>query len=300
MTQLQIECFQAAARGGSIAAASRELYLSVQAVSQHIQNLESELGAPLFVRSASGVELTSEGERFLVCSTRVTGLYAHTLHTIWEQYRNMSLHFTIGLSDYIDGVGRISGGIIEFSRQHSAADITGVQISNREIMQAISDGQIDVALMSDSQIFAGGDYDIFPFAREDLRLYVSHAPSLPEGCTLEEAVVLCRELPHLDASYGPWSGEEWAEISKRMSSRLGLRFHKHWAMPNFRCVIASLQNTPCTAVCDARFGYLQEADGIRSFPLAMKSSLCVVSDKTNENPLIRAFCEHMKSYYKEN
>lgn len=299
MTQLQIECFQAAVQGGSIAAASRELYLSVQAVSQHIQNLEAELGTPLFVRSTAGVELTPEGERFLICSTRMTGLYTHTLHTIREQYRNMSLHFTIGLSDYIDGVGRISGGITEFARQHNAADITGIQISNREIMQAISDGRIDVALMSDSQIFAGGDYDLFPFAAEDLRLYVSHTP-LPEGCTLEAAVALCRELPHLDASYGPWSGEEWAEISKRMSSRLGLRFSKHWAMPNFRSVIASLQSTPCTAVCDARFGYLQEADGISSFPLAMKSSLCVVSDKTNENPLIQDFCEHMKSYYKEN
>lgn len=297
MTQLQIDCFLAAVRTGSLTAAAREVYISPQAVSQHIQNLESELSAPLFTRSSSGVSLTPEGKEFLSFALRLTGLYSSTVNAIREQYRNMSRQLTIGLSDYIDVVGQISGGLTEFARLHPEAEIKGVQYSNREIMAAISDGSIDAAIMSDSQIFAGGDFDIYPFAREELRLYVSHVPELPPDCTLKQAAEICKSLPHLDASYGPWSDDEWLEIAKRMSARLGLSADRRVIMPNFRSVIETVGLTRCTAVCDARFGFLQDTPELRSFPLDADASLCVVSERNNENPLIVEFRDYMKDYY---
>lgn len=57
--------FEAAARHGSFTAATVELLMTQAGVSQHISQLEAELGVELFVRRRRGVELTSAGTAFL-------------------------------------------------------------------------------------------------------------------------------------------------------------------------------------------------------------------------------------------
>jgi LysR family transcriptional regulator, glycine cleavage system transcriptional activator len=56
--------FEAAARHGKFAAAAEELLMTQAGVSQHIAQLEAELGVPLFDRKHRGVALTHAGERF--------------------------------------------------------------------------------------------------------------------------------------------------------------------------------------------------------------------------------------------
>ena len=68
-------------------------------------------------------------------------------------------------------------------------------------------------------------------------------------------------------------------------------------MPNFRSVLSCIHMIPCTIVCDARFGYLRKEDGIYNIPLNADSDLCCIWLKTNENPLIHEFIEHLKWYY---
>lgn len=56
--------FEAAARHGKFAAAAEELLMTQAGVSQHIAQLEADLGVTLFNRRHRGVALTSAGERF--------------------------------------------------------------------------------------------------------------------------------------------------------------------------------------------------------------------------------------------
>ena len=58
-----LRAFEAAARLGGFAAAGQELGVSPGAVSAHIKALEEAVGAPLFERTARGVELTGLGQR---------------------------------------------------------------------------------------------------------------------------------------------------------------------------------------------------------------------------------------------
>jgi LysR family transcriptional regulator, glycine cleavage system transcriptional activator len=60
-----VEIFVAAGRALSFAAAARAVNLTPSAVSRRIQDLERELGTPLFCRFNRRVELTSAGSRFL-------------------------------------------------------------------------------------------------------------------------------------------------------------------------------------------------------------------------------------------
>lgn len=57
--------FIAVAEHRSVAEAARQLHIVQPALSRQIRDLEHELGADLFVRSAKGVELTPAGEQFI-------------------------------------------------------------------------------------------------------------------------------------------------------------------------------------------------------------------------------------------
>jgi DNA-binding transcriptional LysR family regulator len=63
MNQKHLEYFLALSKIGNITHAADSLYLTRQALSNSIKELEQELGASLFVRSKSGVELTDIGKQ---------------------------------------------------------------------------------------------------------------------------------------------------------------------------------------------------------------------------------------------
>ena len=60
-----LESFIAAAETGSVTAAAERLYCTPQAVSQHVQALEAEVGATLLDRTSRGVRLTARGVEYL-------------------------------------------------------------------------------------------------------------------------------------------------------------------------------------------------------------------------------------------
>ncbi len=61
----QAKTFLAIAAHGSFLEAAKRLHVTQSTVSARIQNLESELGAQLFVRNRAGASLTSAGRRFM-------------------------------------------------------------------------------------------------------------------------------------------------------------------------------------------------------------------------------------------
>ena len=58
----ELRTFLAVYRAGTLTAAAQALHLSQPSVSAHLRALEEEIGTPLFVRRARGVEPTARGE----------------------------------------------------------------------------------------------------------------------------------------------------------------------------------------------------------------------------------------------
>ena len=63
MDMRQLSYFVAVYEQGSISAAARHCAVAQPSVSSALQQLESQLGCPLFLRLPKGVRATEEGER---------------------------------------------------------------------------------------------------------------------------------------------------------------------------------------------------------------------------------------------
>ena len=300
MNQIQLDCFISAALNGSLSTAAKSLFLSTQVVSQHIQKLEAELGQPLFIRTKNGVTLTDYGQDFFTLASDWSVLYKDALRNIEEAYHAMASSLNIGLSEYIDYMGAISGAILSFTDSHNNIMIKGNHYKSSDLLRQIDGGELDIAIIPDSQIVSGGDFEFAPFAKEDLHLFISAEVKNPKKMVIgsKELDKLCETLPQLNTSYGVWTDKEWQEVSNRMSSSQSYKPSKLYELPNFRSVIASLKYFPAISVCDARFGYKVD-DSIFRTPLTTESWLCCVWHKQNENHLIREFSNHMIQYYSE-
>ncbi len=70
----KLEIFATVTEAGSFSKAADRLYLTQSAISQHIQDLESQLGTQLFIRGRRGVTLTPAGQILLDYTTRILQL----------------------------------------------------------------------------------------------------------------------------------------------------------------------------------------------------------------------------------
>ena len=300
MNKTQIDCFITAANTGSLAAAAKELFLTQQAVSQNILNLEKESGCTLFIRNKKGVVLTEDGKWLYPKAEHWRECYNNTRHRIEDHYAGITTSFRIGVTEYVDILGTISGGLASFAEKNKDISLSGIQHKNRYLLEKIEQGELDVAIVNEMQIVTGGDFAYVPFAKEDLRLYISgyHPEKSPDEITPEEIKEACADLPHISSRYGMWDTSDWEEISHRVASFLGYDFKHHYEAVNSRTKALNLITVPCTVICCARFGYVPQDMDIFNVPIKTDSSLCVLWHRKNENPLIKDFTEHMQNYYK--
>ena len=77
-----LEYFIAAAEEQNISRAAERCYISQPALSQHIQQLEKQLGVPLFTRTGRHVELTDYGKVYLNNAHAILRVEQQTLKKI--------------------------------------------------------------------------------------------------------------------------------------------------------------------------------------------------------------------------
>ena len=87
MELYQLSYFLAVAEHHNFTHAARRLHMAQPALSQQIRNLETELGAPLFIRGRRQTLLTTAGEAFLPQAEALLAL-AEDIKTFIEENRS--------------------------------------------------------------------------------------------------------------------------------------------------------------------------------------------------------------------
>lgn len=138
--------FLAVADTGSVTHAAARLFRTQSAVSLQIKRLEENLGQPLFLRQARGVELTPRGEQLLPYARRVV----ETLDEAAIALREKPLvgPVRVGIPDEYSGT-ILPRALAAFDERHE-----GVQVSVRvnhssALLEAMEEDLIDIAVIYD-------------------------------------------------------------------------------------------------------------------------------------------------------
>lgn len=117
-----IKVFLETAKLGSLSAAARSLDQTPAAISRTIQRLETELGAPLFIRSTRKLRLSPQGEKFLPRCQQAMSIFEQGVSELRED--EFELSGTISLSVPSDtGRGVLAPLIDRFIELHPKVSV---------------------------------------------------------------------------------------------------------------------------------------------------------------------------------
>jgi DNA-binding transcriptional LysR family regulator len=144
----QLRSFLAIVDHGSFTRAAERVNKTQSAVSMHIRRLEEKLGCQLFLKSGRGVELSPDGEKLIEFARRIIGLETNALLTISKKGLNGRVRFGIP-DDYADPF--LPEILKQFLRVEPLVEVTVVCEGSLQLAERISDGKLDLALVSDCE-----------------------------------------------------------------------------------------------------------------------------------------------------
>lgn len=143
----QIEYFVAVAEERHFTRAARRMHVAQSGLSASVRSLERELGAALFVRSTRRVELTDAG-RALLAEAR------NTLHSLTAARDAVAAvqgllrgSLSIGTIQCLPGLD-MAAALARFRTAHPGVAVGLRQASSPELVEAVRNGELDVAFVS--------------------------------------------------------------------------------------------------------------------------------------------------------
>ncbi|MDR1796299.1 MAG: LysR family transcriptional regulator [Clostridiales Family XIII bacterium] len=143
----QLQYFVMIAEEKSFLQASKRVFISQQALSKTIQNLEHELGVPLFERSNAGVELTPFGTALLHQATRILALVDATLTDLGEMTGGNKQGIRFGVTNGIMDIVTIDA-LFNFQACHPEWNLTFTEGDDRKIEHEVYRERLDMGLIS--------------------------------------------------------------------------------------------------------------------------------------------------------
>ena len=137
--------FQTVIDQGTFNKAAVVLNVTPSAISHSVNQLETELGFPVFVRSRNGVKLTPDGEKILPLIQEIINDQSR-LEQVAQQIQ--------GLDTGLIRIGAFSSACINwlpplirnFAKNYPKVKISVRQAGFSEITQAVKSGQLDLGL----------------------------------------------------------------------------------------------------------------------------------------------------------
>src|SRR5262245_21457824 len=150
MTLRQFEVFLAVARAKSFRRASEAVHLSQPALSQHVRELEADLGASLFDRLGRRVQLTDAGRILEDHATRMFATLNDARQAIDDLHGLQRGTLAIGAST-TPGIYLLPGILGVFRQRYPAIEVSLRLGNSKEIAALIRAGEFDLAVVGDGR-----------------------------------------------------------------------------------------------------------------------------------------------------
>ena len=293
MNDVQVMAFLTVADTLSFTKAANQMFVTQQAVSKYVNELEKSLNLVLFERSKTTVKLTPEGENLSRLLRELLNDYYKAKERIANHYRQMEFKLRIGISETVDPFGEIWGGINAFIAQNPGTVFRGGQVLLGEIQKKLDTGAYDLVIVSRDNAPLGDEYEAEPFAQERLCLYG------PEKICTGGFDDRCWGLPLIQLASWEWGYFAWNRIGSNRLAKLNLHPERNLGVPNMESLLAEMRLSRFVTVADDRFGRMAKLKGFARVPLQTSGALCCVWRKSNENPLLLRFTETLRAYTAE-
>lgn len=144
----QLRAFIAIAESGTFTAGAQRVHVTQAAISMQIRQLETEIGAKVFVRAPRHVILTEAGEQLLERARQILREHDAALEEIAELAGAERGRLRIGSASAMVLTDQLPRILRELRRQHPGAEISVVSGTSEALVEHIVAGELDIAFVS--------------------------------------------------------------------------------------------------------------------------------------------------------
>lgn len=284
-----LDLFITVAQERNLTRASRIKHVAVSAISKRITELEAQIGSPLLVRNARGVDLTPAGQSLL--------FYARQIKQTMGQLDTELSGYATGVKGHIR-IHAITSALSQFlpedlagfSRLYPAIKFDIEERVGSAVIRAVADGRADLGIVAAQTPPQG--LDTYPYRHDELTLAVpgSHALAARQHMSFKE--VLEHEMvgPHLESSMHTLLTSEAVKLGMALKLRIRIS--------SFDCMCRMVSNGLGVAVLPRSVinQYLR-SHKIKAVTLNepwAKRTLLLALRLEGASPTLRTFVDHLK------
>lgn len=285
-----LDLFITVAQERNLTRASRIKHVAVSAISKRITELEAQIGSPLLVRNARGVELTPAGQSLL--------FYARQLKQTLAQLDTELSGYASGVKGHIR-IHAITSALSQFLPQ----DLAGFarlypqikfDIEERvgsAVIRAVADGRADLGIIA-AQTPAQG-LETYPYRHDELTVVVPGGHGLATRKSVSFKEVLEHEMvgPHLESSMHT--------LLTREADALGMNLKLRIRISSFDCMCRMVSNDLGIAVLPRSVinQYLR-SHKLKAVtldePWAQRTLLLALRKYEAATPTLKTFIDHLQ------
>ncbi len=162
----KIEAFLTIASTGKYTAAAEKLFTSQSALSKQMRQLEGEIGAPLFRKTSSGVELTQAGWEFYYYARRALPELNRTLAHIDAIQDEGKTCIHLGSLPFVEDYG-ISDCLCSFWAKTPSIQIEFSERSQEDLIYALDRNKLDLAIVR-LDLIDRARFSVRPFITDEM------------------------------------------------------------------------------------------------------------------------------------
>lgn len=170
MSEMDLEYIRAILKYGSITAASKKIYISQSALSQHIIRIEKKLGVEIFNRDFKPIKLTEAGIIYKKSLEDIEKLKENTLLKIEEINKLKIGELSIGSTDY-QTYFFLSKVLKDFNEDYPGIKINLLEAKTNQLNTFAINGLCDFSITYETDRF--DDLESINLYREDVYLAMS-------------------------------------------------------------------------------------------------------------------------------
>lgn len=216
-TYRQLETFVYSARLRSFSAAASQLHTTQSAVSKRIFEMEAQLGSPLLLRSAKGLQLTPSGRRLLTFADQAVTLWA-SIEQEFAPGQALKGRFRVGVTELI-ALTWLAPMMQRVHEQHPEISIEPVVDAGVRLFERLQSQQLDICIMPG--IYWGADYTTVRVGEVEEIWVVSPNLQVPRALKPAEFA----DYPVLEEASGAAKNRFYEEWRAKKGYRFGKVMH---------------------------------------------------------------------------
>ncbi|MCD8212347.1 MAG: LysR family transcriptional regulator [Oscillospiraceae bacterium] len=293
LTETSIRCFLSLANTLNFTSTAKELYMSQQAVSQHISRLEEDLGFPLFIRTRRSVALTNGGKTMQEFWSKEMREYSLLKQLCQSRYASHCGSLRVGYQNWMNFGTAINTALNRLEKAYPESVVETLRGSPSVLLQRLEERDLNVVL-----IYARFVQDISKFKMMELKsvpimLMISAThPKVKKDATYEDFIT----EPFISDVF---PGEPSAEAllrAKKEAAMYGLKPSKI-IMCEGREAAYTEAELGRGYVLSTGFSRMYQSEELEKYPIGQDEHIVCLWNEGEDNPLAEEYAEMLKQAY---